>query len=63
MNVKSIGEEAGMIDDRRVIKLFGAVNKKIIGRGNRSKIIWITEVQQSSFQTSVATSKYFLTSW
>ena len=37
VNIKMATEGAGMTDDRRVTKMFGAVNKKMIGRGNRSE--------------------------
>ena len=49
MNIKTIREEADMTDDRRVTKVFEAVNKNLIGKGKqkigrgnrRTKTIWI----------------------
>ena len=37
VNIKTIGEWAGMTVDRRVIKVFRVVNKEMMGRGKQTK--------------------------
>ena len=39
--IKTIGEVIGITDNRRATKVFGAVNKKMTGRGKQKYDLWI----------------------